>query len=64
MVEIGGIHCKPGKELPEDLKTYMDAHEEGVAYVSFGSALRPSQMTAEQKNVCIDACLGSIIISH
>ena len=55
MVEIGGIHCKPGKELPKDLKTYMDAHEGGVVYVSFGSALKPSQMTAEQKNVFIDA---------
>merc|ERR1719418_358927 len=55
MVEIGGIHCKPGKELPKDLKTYMDAHEEGVVYVSFGSALKPSQMTTEQKNVFIDA---------
>ena len=55
MVEIGGLHCKPGKELPKDLKTYMDAHTEGVVYVSFGSALKPSQMTTEQKNVFIDA---------
>merc|ERR1711971_1244677 len=55
MVEIGGLHCKPGKELPKDLKMYMDAHTEGVVYVSFGSALKPSQMTTEQKNVFIDA---------
>ena len=51
---IAGIHVKPGKELPEDLKKYMDSHPEGVVYVSFGSALKPSQMTAEQKNVFID----------
>lgn len=49
-----GIHVKPGKELPEDLKKYMDAHPEGVVYISFGSALKPSQMTFEQKNVFID----------
>ena len=49
-----GIHCKPGKELPEDLKKYMDSHPEGVVYVSFGSALKPSEMTSEQKSVFID----------
>ena len=38
-----------------DLKEYMDSHPEGVVYVSFGSALKPSQMTSEQKNVFKDA---------
>ena len=51
VVEIGGIHCKPGKDLPPDLKEFMDAHPEGVVYVSFGSALKPSQMTDEQRAV-------------
>ena len=51
LVEVGGIHCKPGKELPKDLKEYLDSHPEGVVYVSFGSALSPSAMTEEQKNV-------------
>ena len=51
LVEVGGIHCKPGKELPTDLKQYLDSHPEGVVYVSFGSALSPSAMTEEQKNV-------------
>ena len=55
LVEVGGIHCKPAKELPENLKEYMDAHPEGVAYVSFGSVLKPSQMANEQKMVFIDA---------
>ena len=50
LVEVGGIHCKPGKELPKDLKEYLDSHPEGVVYVSFGSALSPSAMTNEQKN--------------
>lgn len=55
LVEIGGIHCKPGKELPSDIKDFMDAHPEGVAYVSFGSALKPSAMTDEQKTVFREA---------
>ena len=54
MIEVGGIHCKPGKELPIGLKTYMDSHPEGVVYVSFGSALKPSQMTSDQKNAFIN----------
>ena len=33
----------------------MDSHPEGVVYVSFGSALKPSQMTNQQKNVFIDS---------
>ena len=53
-IQIGGIHCQPGKELTGDLKKFMDSHPEGVVYVSFGSALKPSQMTSKQKNVFID----------
>ena len=48
-IEVGGIHCKPGKVLPSDLKEYMDSHPEGVVYVSFGSGFKPSQMTTTQK---------------
>ena len=29
----------------------MDAHPEGVVYISFGSAIKPSSMTDEQKSV-------------
>ena len=54
LIQIGGIHCQPGKELTGDLKKYMDSHPEGVVYVSFGSALKPSQMTNEQKSVFIE----------
>ena len=55
VVEVGGIHCKPGKELPSDLQEYMDAHPEGVVYISFGSAIKPSEMTEEQKKVFREA---------
>ena len=53
-IQIGGIHCQPGKDLTGDLKEFMDSHPEGVVYVSFGSALKPSQMTSEQKYVFIN----------
>ena len=55
IIEVGGIHIKPPKELPADLKQFMDAHPEGVVYVSFGSAIKPSSMTTEQKRVFLDS---------
>lgn len=55
VIEVGGIHIKPAKELPPDLKKFMDSHPEGVVYVSFGSAIKPSSMTPEQKNVFLDS---------
>ena len=54
-IELGGIHCKPGKILPDDLKEYMDYHTEGVVYVSFGSGFKPSQMTKTQRNTFHEA---------
>jgi glucuronosyltransferase len=35
--EIGGIHVKPVKPLPEDLKKFLDSAEEGVILFSMGS---------------------------
>ena len=55
VAEIGGVHCKPGQQLPEELQQYMDSHNEGVVYVSFGSALKPSQMPNATLKVFHDA---------
>ena len=55
VAEVGGIHCKPGQKLPSDLQAYMDAHPEGVVYISFGSAIKPSEMTEENKKVFREA---------
>ena len=54
VVEIGGAHLKPGKPLPLELQKYMDSHPEGVIYVSFGSAFKPSEMKIEQKMAFIE----------
>ena len=55
VVDIGGIHCRPGKELPQDLKEFMDSKTEGVVYVSFGSAVKPSAMSGARRQVFLDA---------
>ena len=53
-IEIGGIHCKDGKELPPDLQQFLDSHPEGVTYVSFGSTVKPSEMSQERKKVFLE----------
>ncbi|KAJ8954689.1 hypothetical protein NQ318_011381 [Aromia moschata] len=45
MVDIGGYHINPPKELPKDLKEFMDNATEGVVYFSLGSNVQPSQMS-------------------
>ena len=55
VVEVGGIHCKKGKELPRELNDFMNANPDGVIYVSFGSAIRPSEMKEDRKLVFLEA---------
>ncbi|CAG9759468.1 unnamed protein product [Ceutorhynchus assimilis] len=58
MIDIGGFHVNPPKELPEDLKDFMDNAKEGVIYFSLGSNLVPSNMPQEKKNIILKV-LGS-----
>lgn len=44
MADIAGVHIKPTKPLPADLKKFLDEAENGVIYVSFGSFLRSADM--------------------
>ncbi|XP_050356417.1 UDP-glycosyltransferase UGT5-like, partial [Nymphalis io] len=51
VVYMGGIHQLPEKELPEDLKTYLDSSERGVIYVSFGTNVLSGMMPEEKVKV-------------
>ncbi|XP_050356517.1 UDP-glucosyltransferase 2-like [Nymphalis io] len=51
VVYMGGIHQLPEKELPEDLKTYLDSSEQGVIYVSFGTNVLSGMMPEEKVKV-------------
>ena len=53
-VEIGGIHCREGRPLPPHLQTILDSHPAGVLLVSFGSSIKPSQMTKEKMKVFLE----------
>ncbi|CAK1552553.1 unnamed protein product [Leptosia nina] len=46
VIEIGGIHIKEGKKLPQDLDIFLSSATQGAIYVSFGSNLNASTMSA------------------
>nr|AVT42208.1 UDP-glucuronosyltransferase 40AB1 [Lissorhoptrus oryzophilus] len=58
MVNIGGYHVDPPKELPRDLKEFMDNAKDGVIYFSMGSNLVPSMMPKDKKEAIMKV-LGS-----
>ncbi|XP_023937656.2 UDP-glucosyltransferase 2-like [Bicyclus anynana] len=51
IIYLGGIHQKPNKELPKDIKTYLDSSVNGVIYMSFGTNARPSLLSAEKLKI-------------
>lgn len=58
MIGIGGFHVNPPKELPKDLKEFMDNSKEGVIYFSLGSNLVPTSMPKDKKDIILKV-LGS-----
>ncbi|KAI5631024.1 UDP-glucoronosyl and UDP-glucosyl transferase domain-containing protein [Phthorimaea operculella] len=42
VVYMWGIHQKPQKDLPDDLKSFLDSSKHGVIYMSFGSNIDPT----------------------
>ena len=55
VINVGGIHCTPAKPLPDDLRQFMDKHTNGVVYVSFGSTVKPNDMSLKRKQAFIEA---------
>ncbi|XP_022837215.1 UDP-glucuronosyltransferase 2B15-like [Spodoptera litura] len=48
VIYMGGLHQKPVKELPTDLKTYLDSSKNGVIYISFGTNVQPSLLPQDK----------------
>ena len=55
ILNLGGLHSKPGEKLEGNLKSFMDSFPEGVVYVSFGSHFKASNMKPNQKAMFYDA---------
>ncbi|XP_068086153.1 UDP-glycosyltransferase UGT5 [Anabrus simplex] len=53
-VQVGGMHIKPPKKLPEDLQKYLDVAPHGVIYFSMGSNLKSSQLPDEKRKALLD----------
>ncbi|KAF7266711.1 hypothetical protein GWI33_019984 [Rhynchophorus ferrugineus] len=58
IVDIGGFHVKPPKNLSGSLQDFMDDARDGVIYFSMGSNLKPSAMPKETKEIILKV-LGS-----
>nr|CAD7573031.1 unnamed protein product [Timema californicum] len=55
IVEVGGLHVKPAKKLPQDLQKFMDDAKEGVVYFSLGSNLQSSALPEYRKEAFLKA---------
>ncbi|CAG4908050.1 unnamed protein product [Colias eurytheme] len=55
VLEIGGIHIDKPKPIPQDLEKFLTSAKNGVIYVSFGSNLKASTMSAQKMQQFLDA---------
>nr|CAD7463409.1 unnamed protein product [Timema tahoe] len=55
IVEVGGLHIKPAKKLPQDLQKFMDDAKEGVVYFSLGSNLQSSDLPEYKREAFLKA---------
>ena len=54
VIQVGAMHLRDPKPLPDDLKKFMDSASDGVVFVSFGSYFAPSQMPKEKIDMLIE----------
>ncbi|XP_045540045.1 UDP-glucosyltransferase 2-like isoform X2 [Papilio machaon] len=54
VVYMGGLHQNLIKELPKDLKFYLDSSKNGVIYFSLGTNVKPSYVPPEKLQAIIN----------
>ncbi|XP_066941903.1 UDP-glycosyltransferase UGT5-like [Macrobrachium rosenbergii] len=55
-VEVGSMHCRPARPLPEDLESWIEgAGSAGVIYFSLGSITKGNTMPVKYRNMFIEA---------
>ncbi|KAJ2944806.1 hypothetical protein O0L34_g1697 [Tuta absoluta] len=47
VVYMRGIHKRPQKELPNDIKSYLDSSVHGIIYMSFGTNTDPTTLSQD-----------------
>ncbi|CAK1582729.1 unnamed protein product [Parnassius mnemosyne] len=56
VIEVGGYHVSTPKQLPDDLRKFIEASPHGVIYISFGSMLKTGSMSRDK----IDSILSAL----
>ncbi|XP_049828787.1 UDP-glycosyltransferase UGT5-like [Schistocerca gregaria] len=51
MVEVGGLHVRQPKKLPEDIQKFLDEATDGAIYFSMGSNLQSAHWPEEKRSV-------------
>ncbi|XP_031770384.2 UDP-glycosyltransferase UGT5-like [Galleria mellonella] len=54
LIHVAGIHLNVEKELPNDLKTYLDSLPNDVIYISFGTNVETSTIPAKQLQMMVN----------
>nr|ATN96016.1 UDP-glucuronosyl transferase 343A4 [Aphis gossypii] len=54
VVEVGGMHLKTPKSLPENLQTILDAADEGVIFFSFGTVVNLNDLPKEKLKIFLN----------
>jgi glucuronosyltransferase len=53
IVEIGGLHCKPGQKLPKDLDNFLSGAKDGFIYFSLGTVSLGKSMPEHVRQVFV-----------
>ncbi|XP_065085800.1 UDP-glucosyltransferase 2-like isoform X1 [Ochlerotatus camptorhynchus] len=54
-IQLGFLHVKPPKPLPEDLRLYLDNSHRGVIYFSLGTLIRTDTVSQRNVQLFVDA---------
>ncbi|XP_049767863.1 UDP-glycosyltransferase UGT5-like [Schistocerca cancellata] len=53
LIEVGGMHIKPPKKLPDDLRAFMDEATDGVIFFSMGTNIKSEDIPEKQKEAIL-----------
>ncbi|CAD0205781.1 unnamed protein product [Chrysodeixis includens] len=53
VIYMGGLHQNPRKELPADIKSYLDSSKNGVIYISFGTNVDTNSLPADKVQILV-----------
>lgn len=55
VIDIGGIHVKKAKKLPDDIQKFLDSATDGAIVFSMGSFIKSSLMPDDKREVIVKA---------